>query len=78
MDSYTYVGLALIAVVAALMGLAYLRRRREIPHPAVPAPQATVHAQAHAAFAPLDHVRMVNDPSRSLGRRRDDGVGGES
>lgn len=76
MDSYAYAGLSVFAVVAAFTLQARLRRRRGAQGP--PALGAPSSAPRGAMAAPLDHVRMVNDPSRCLGRRRDDGVGGES
>lgn len=65
MDAFSYLGLVILAIIAMLLILTHLRRFLPDPQ-ARPTPVRT-----------LDHVRLVDDPSASLGRRRDDGAGGE-
>lgn len=65
MDAFSYLGLAIVGIIAMLLFLSYIRRNMPTPEDR-PAPVRS-----------LDHVRLVDDPSASLGRRRDDGAGGE-
>jgi hypothetical protein len=69
MLSYTDLGMALLVIAALVTAIAFLNkhpeagRRRLSTQPPLPIPRG--------------HVRMGDDPSLNLGRRRDDGAGGE-
>lgn len=66
MDSFTELALIAAALVAFFLVGRRGQRRDDDPRVAS-TPQAL-----------RDHARLLDDPSSNLGRRRDDGVGGES
>lgn len=67
MLSYTDLGMALMVIAALIAAIALINRHT------APTPQTSPPMPRQR-----DHVRMLDDPGQSLGRRRDDGAGGES
>lgn len=70
MLSYTDLGMALLVIAALIAAIALINRQPEAGRrhalqaiPPIPTPRGA--------------ARLVDDPSQNLGRRKEDGVGGE-
>jgi hypothetical protein len=71
MLSYTDLGMALLVIAALVAAIALINRHPEAGR------RHTMQTVPPTA-PPRPYVRMTDDPSQSLGRRKEDEVGGES